>query len=158
MIYYQAHELEDAICESLSTDADFLSFCTALINEECKVIGGEDPQSAEPEDDYPCIVVNVKRQTGDEAKDNAIDRSIEVSVLLNVSAERVSVGNYFKYADTPKAEKIASEIYKLIADKYCGDVPPYYYEKDVSLITQGYLRGSLEMVSSVPTYLGGQTW
>jgi len=158
MIFYTAYELEDDICENLSTNTTFLQFCTSLIGEECKVIGGEDPQNPEPEEDYPCVVVNIDRQTGDQAKDKSTDRSIEISILLEASSERVQVGNYYKYADTPKAEKIAIEIYNLIVKKYCGDVPPYYFERDVSLINQGILRGSLELIASQETTLGGRVW
>lgn len=158
MTLYTAYELEDSICEVLSSDVTFLQFCTDTIGSECKVIGGEDPQVATPEDDYPCIVVNIERQTGDQAKDKSIDRSIEISILLKVSGERVLVGNYFKYKDTPNAEKIAIEIYNLVMKKYCGDVPPYYFEKDITLISQGIMRGSLEMIASQETTLGGRVW
>jgi len=154
----KAYELEDAICEALSTNATFLAFCTSVIGEECKVISGADYQTADPKEDYPCITVNVPRQTGDQVKDESIDQAIQISVLLNVSSERVQVGNYFKYADTPNAEKIASEIFKLIVKKYCGNTPPYYFEKDETLIAQGILRGSVEMVASQETFLGGELW
>ena len=152
----KAYQLEDSICETLSADVAFLAFCSNLIGEECKVIGGEDSQAANPEEDYPCLVVNIEKQTGDATE--GISRSIEISILLNVSSERVAVGNYFKYADTPKAEQIASEIYKLVVKKYCGDAPPYYYEKDVTRIAEGYLLGSLEMITSQPTYMGEELW
>lgn len=156
MTYSKAYELEDSICETLSTKPSFLEFCTTLIGEECKIIGGQDFQEADPKEDYPCIIVNVDRQTGDASE--GIDRSIEISILLNVSSERVLVGNYYKYADTPKAEKIAAEIYEIISSDYCGDIPPYYYEKDVAMIAQGTLRGSLEIVTSNQTHQGENLW
>lgn len=158
MSLLKAYELEDAICEKLSTDVAFLAFCTSLVGKECKVIGGADFQTAEAKEDYPCIVVNVPRQTGDPVKDKSIDQAIQISILLNVSPERVQVNNYFKYADTPNAEKIASEIYKLILENYCGDTPPYYFEKDETLIAQGILRGSVEIIASQETYLGSELW
>ena len=148
---YLLCELEEQIAKELANNTTFKTFCFDLLSSYCNVEIGEDYQSVE---DYPTILVNASKQSGEEH----INRKIEFSILLEIDNKLVLQDNYKTRPEVKRLELIAREIYEIMRTKFCSDTPSYYFEKDISIIEEKVARGSLEIVTTKNTTAGAKQW
>ena len=150
-IPYMLYELEEQIAKELANNATFKAFCLNLLSSHCNIEIGEDYQSVE---EYPTILVNASKQSGEEH----INRKIEFSILLEVNDKLITQDNYKTRPEVKRLELIAREIYEIMRTKFCSDTPSYYFEKDISIIEEKVARGSLEIVTTKNTTAGAKQW
>lgn len=150
---YMLFELEEQIAKHLANNVSFKAFCLNLIGSYCNIEIGEDYQIAELAD-YPMVLVNAAKQSGEEN----IDRKIEFSILLKTDSKLILQDNYKTRPEVKNLELIAREIYEIMRTEFCSDTPSYYYEKDISIIEENIARGSLEIVTSKITTNGARQW
>ena len=100
---YMLYELEEQISKELANSISFKAFCFDLLSSYCNVEIGEDYQSVE---EYPTILINASKQSGE----INIDRKIEVSILLEVDNKLILQDNYKTRPEVKKIELIAREI------------------------------------------------
>ena len=148
---YMLYELEEQISKELANNTIFRAFCFELLSSYCNVEIGEDYQSVE---EYPTILVNASKQSGEEH----INRKIEFSILLEVDNKLIVQDNYKTRPEVKRIELIAREIYEIMRTKFCSDTPSYYFEKDISIIEEKVARGSLEIVTTKNTTAGAKQW
>ena len=84
---YLLCELEEQIAKELANNTTFKTFCFDLLSSYCNVEIGEDYQSVE---EYPMILINASKQSGEEN----INRKIEFSILLEVDNKLILQDNY----------------------------------------------------------------
>ena len=135
----------------IANNTNFKAFCFDLLGIYCNVEIGEDYQSIE---EYPTILINASKQSGE----INIDRKIEFSILLEVDNKLILQDNYKTRPEVKKLELIAREIYEIMRTKFCSDTPSYYFEKDISIIEEKVARGSLEIVTTKNTTAGAKQW
>ena len=148
---YMLYELEEQIAKELANSISFKAFCFDLLSSYCIIEIGEDYQSVE---EYPMILINASKQSGE----INIDRKIEFSILLEVDNKLILQDNYKTRPEVKKIELIAREIYEIMRTKFCSDTPSYYFEKDTSIIEEKVARGSLEIVTTKNTTAGAKQW
>ena len=148
---YMLYELEEQIAKELANNTTFKTFCFDLLSSYCNVEIGEDYQSVE---EYPMILINASKQSGE----INIDRKIEFSILLEVDNKLIVQDNYKTRPEVKKIELIAREIYEIMRTKFCSDTPSYYFEKDTSIIEEKVARGRLEIVTTKNTTAGAKQW
>ena len=150
---YMLYELEEQISKELANNTNFKAFCFDLLSSYCNIQIGEDYQNVE-QNEYPMILVNASKQSGEEN----INRKIEFSILLEVDNKLIVQDNYKTRLEVKRLELIAREIYEIMRTKFCSDTPSYYFEKDISIIEEKVARGSLEIVTTKNTTAGAKQW
>ena len=103
---YMLYELEEQISKELANNTNFKAFCFDLLSSYCNIQIGEDYQNVE-QNEYPMILVNASKQSGEEN----INRKIEFSILLEVDNKLIVQDNYKTRPEVKRLELIAREIY-----------------------------------------------
>lgn len=148
------YEGAQQITEMLASNQEFKDFCTATIGKEIENIDEDEDFTMVELEDYPRVIVNANKQSGTDD----IDRAIEFVVLIEATGQKQKINGVNRFVEIEQCEEISAKIYDLVRRHFCYDTPPYYYQKDTSMIYQKIMKGSFEIVTTIPTSLGEEQW